>query len=437
MRFDSKNLGQQLGGEVLGPDTECRGVSIDSRSIAPGNLFVPIVAERDGHDFVPAAVGAGAVAYLSANGRIGSDATAISVADTTAALTELGRVARKRLRGPVIGVTGSVGKTSVKDLTLAACASTKVAHASEKSFNNELGVPLTLANAPDDVDVVILEMGARGVGHIAVLCEIGRPTIGVVTTVALAHSELFGSIEGVAAAKGELIQALPSSGTAILNAENPYVAAMASLTDAAVVTFGTDSGDVRAVNIILDESLRPRFTIESPAGRADVALEARGAHMALNAAAAVAAALAAGVDLANAVAGLGQAVVSPWRMEVDTSPSGLIVINDAYNANPTSMRAALAALCETNTSERIAVIGEMAELGVEGPAEHEAIAAEAAALGVHVIAVAAPAYGTNVEHVADRSAALAALGTPGAGSAVLIKASRVAGLELLAADLLA
>lgn len=441
VRFKVSELSEHLDGELVGPDVEIDGVSIDSRAVASGNLFVPIVAERDGHDFIPAAAAAGAAAYLttelpSAESLVPA-ASAIVVADTSVALTGIGRLARARMTGPVVGITGSVGKTSVKDLTLAACGGVRRTHASEKSFNNELGVPLTLANAPSDVEVTIVEMGARGIGHIAELCEVGRPSVGVVTTVALAHSELFGSIEGVAAAKGELIEALPSGGVAVLNADNPHVAAMAERTDARVLTFGRSPGaDVQVVEIQLDELLRPRFVLATPTGRADVELDARGAHMAVNAAAAVAAALAVGVDLADAVAGLAAVEMSPWRMEVTRTAGGLVVINDAYNANPTSMRAALDALTGLDAVERVAVVGEMAELGVEGPAEHLAITEEARAKGVRVIAVAAEAYGPGAEHATDRTEVKAMLGSLGPGAAVLVKGSRVAALEELAAELI-
>jgi len=425
-------------------------VSIDSRTVARNNLFVPLVAERDGHAYVPAALAAGAGAYLSSSGRIegtGPDTTAILVPDTAEALAGIGRLARERLEGgAVVGVTGSVGKTSMKDLALAACSGVKATHASEKSFNNELGVPLTLANAPEGTEVAIVEMGARGRGHIALLCGIARPTVGIVTAVALAHSELFGSIEGVAEAKGELVEALPAGGVAVLNAEDERVAAMAGRTAARVVTYGRTRGDVRATGIVLDELLRPRFTIECDEGRAEVALDVRGAHMALNAAGAVATALAVGVPLEAAAAGLAAARLSPWRMDVVRTADGVVVVNDAYNANPTSMRAALEALAALPRSggdpaggggRRVAVLGLMAELGPEGPAEHAAVAAEAAQAGVTVVAVGAPAYGGAAVHVPDREAAADAIGPLEPGDAVLIKGSRVAGLEVLAAQLVA
>ncbi len=441
------SLATDLGGRLHGPDGTVDGAAIDSRGEVDGRLFVPLVAERDGHEFVPAAVDGGAAAYLTSRPPGPSvDAPAIVVDDTAAALTVLGRIARRRLTGPVVGITGSVGKTSVKDLTLAACSTAGAAWASVASFNNELGVPLTLANAPEGSGVTIVEMGARGLGHIAELCEVARPTIGVVTRVALVHSELFGSIDDVASGKGELVEALPTGGTAVLNADDPLVAAMATRTDASVLTYGTGDGadrpSVRSSEVRVDRLLRPTFVVEADVPtepgrrRAELTLEVRGAHMASNATAALATALAAGVPFDAAIEGLGSASVSPWRMEVAAAPSGALVINDAYNANPTSMRAAFRSLTELPAERRLAVVGLMAELGPEGPGEHLAIAEEAAEAGIELIAVAAPQYGDRARHVADRDDAAAALGTLGSGDAVLVKGSRVTGLERLAAELL-
>ena len=206
MRFQASEVASAIGGRLDGPDVVVEGVTIDSRSVPSAALFVPLVGARDGHEYIADARAAGAAAYVTAQPPVGG--TAIVVDDTAAALTALGRVARERVSGPVVGVTGSVGKTSVKDLAAAALGSVRRVHANLRSFNNELGLPLTLANAPDDVEVVIVEMGARGVGHIAELCAVARPTVGVVTAVALVHSELFGTIDQVARTKGELIEAV-------------------------------------------------------------------------------------------------------------------------------------------------------------------------------------------------------------------------------------
>ena len=214
MRFSAIEVAAAVGGELDGLDVELTNVTIDSRAVEPGSLFVAVVAKRDGHVYVPHAVQAGASAYLTSEPPADVEAAAIVVADTAEGLLALGRHARSRLPDRVIGITGSVGKTTVKDLARAALAPRYAVHASDKSFNNELGVPLTLANAPDDTDVTVVEMGARGRGHIALLADVARPAIGVVTAVELAHTELFGSLEEVAAAKGELVESLPDTGVA-------------------------------------------------------------------------------------------------------------------------------------------------------------------------------------------------------------------------------
>jgi UDP-N-acetylmuramoyl-tripeptide--D-alanyl-D-alanine ligase len=438
VKFSLSTLARDLGGRLIGSDVVVDGVTIDSRTEVDGRLFVPLIAARDGHRFIESAAANGAAAYLTSEPpRSDIALPTVVVEDTARALTAIGRAARARLRGPVIGITGSVGKTSVKDLTLAACTPAGPTWASAASFNNELGVPLTLANAPEGAGVTVVEMGARGIGHIAELCRVARPTIGVVTCVALAHSELFGSLADVATGKGELIESLPTTGTAVLNADDPNVVAMAARTEAPTLTFGSaPDADVRLVSVTVDRLLRPTLVVETADERAELTLEVRGAHMAANAAAALAAALAAGVPFAMAIEGLGRAGVSRWRMEVAEAVGGGLVVNDAYNANPTSMRAALRALAELEAERRVAIVGPMAELGEEGPAEHRAVVDEALAAGIEVVAVDAPAYGDRARHVADRHQAVELLGPIGTGDAVLVKGSRVAELERLAAELI-
>jgi len=279
----------------------------------------------------------------------------------------------------------------------------------------------------------VVEMGARGPGHVAALCAVARPTVGVVTTVGLSHAAFFGTLDDVARAKGELVEALPATGTAVLNAEVPLVAAMAARTSARVLTFGIDTGDVRAEAVSLDDDLRPRFRLRTPWGDADVALEIRGRHQVANALAAAAAALACDASVEQVTAGLGEARLSPWRMQLERSSSGALVLNDAYNANPLSTEAALRALAQLPVARHIAVLGVMAELGDVGPAEHARIGALAVALGVRLITIAAPDYGG--EQATDVDDALARLGPVGTGQAVLVKGSRAAGLESLAATL--
>ncbi|MGH9227310.1 MAG: UDP-N-acetylmuramoyl-tripeptide--D-alanyl-D-alanine ligase [Acidimicrobiales bacterium] len=422
-------IAKATGGVLSGPDVKVSGATIDSRAVVPGQLFVPVVAVRDGHDFVAGAVAAGASAYLTSRGPVGGvDASAVEVGDTVGALGALGRHARTGLPDRVVGITGSVGKTSVKDLLAPALAARWRTSASLGSFNNELGVPLTLLNAAADTEALVVEMGARGVGHIAQLCALAGPTVGVVTRVAAVHTETFGTLEEVAWAKGELVEALPDSGHAVLNAGDPWVAAMASRTSATTVTFG-DGGDVRAESATLDDGLRPSFRLASPWGGAPVHLGVRGEHMIDNALAAAAAALVCAVPVTDVAAALGTAVLSRWRMDLVRLPSGALVVNDAYNANPRSMAAALRALTRLPARRRVAVLGLMAELGPSSDDEHRAIGAVARGQGVEVIGVGVPAYGGTT--VGDVDEVPAALGRLGDGDAVLLKGSRVAGLERL------
>jgi len=422
------HVAEIVGGTLYGPDAEVDGATIDSRAVRGGELFVPVAAARDGHDFIASALQAGASAYLTA--RPAGAGSAIAVLDTVAALSTLGGWARGRLPDRVVGITGSTGKTSTKDLLAAVLRRGHVVTVSPQSFNNELGVPLTLLNAPGGTDITVVEMGARRAGHIAQLCELARPTVGVVTNVGLAHTSTFGSIEAVARAKGELPAALPPGGTAVLNADDDRVVAMKGATSASVLTYGRDAGDVRATGVSLDGELQPSFRLLTAWGDADVRLLARGAHQVSNALAAAAAALALDVALDDVAAGLGAAELSAWRMELSRAPSGAIVVNDAYNANPQSTEAALRALARIDADRRVAVLGPMLELGEVSVREHRRIGELAGLLGIAVITVNAPDYGGD--DVADVDAARERLGRLGPGDAVLVKASRAVGLERLA-----
>jgi len=452
MKLMASEVATVTDGRLAGPDVALTGVSIDSRTIAAGEMFVALMAERNGNVFIPDALRAGAVAYMTAQPNLDaalttvtlSDAvttdavlpvisTAIIVADTAVALTKLGSHARSRFLGPVVGITGSVGKTSVKDMAAAVIGTQRPTHASLRSFNNELGVPLTLINTPDISEVVVVEMGARGKGHIAELCSQARPTVGVVTAVGAAHIELFGSIKAVAEAKGEMVECLSEDGVAVLNADQPLVAAMAARTSAQVLTFGGTAGDVRASGVRLDEALRPSFLLETPSGQAEVRLLACGEHMVQNALAAAAIGLAVGVDIQAIAFGLAQAQLSPWRMEVAELSSGALLINDAYNANPLSMEAALRALGHLQRGRKVAVLGLMAELGERSVSDHAAIAALARELHIEVIAVGTSHYG--IAPVSDLEAAVAAVGDLDSNTAVLVKGSRAVGLEQVASGL--
>ncbi|MEY4606440.1 MAG: UDP-N-acetylmuramoyl-tripeptide--D-alanyl-D-alanine ligase [Actinomycetota bacterium] len=423
------------GGSLSGPDVTIDGVSFDSRSIEPGQLFVPIVAGRDGHEFIADAMRRGAAAYLTSRPPEGG--TAIEVVDTMAALARLAAAMRQRFHGSVVGITGSVGKTSTKDLTRAAVGAGRRTWASERSFNNEQGLPTTVLNTPTDAEVMVLEMGMRGHGEITALCDIAAPGVGVVTRVAEAHSDRVGGIEGVARAKSELVRALPATGTAVLNADDHRVAAMAGLTSAQVVTFGTQSSaDVCVSGIVVDVEARPSFTVRTPWGTAEVRLALRGAHMALNAAAALAVAGVIGVDLVEAATALSDVAPGEMRMNVRRAGSGAVVLDDSYNANPTSMRAALDALVALPATRRIAVVGVMAEIA-DAEREHRQVAAYAAERGVVVMPVGTDLYGISPVVDADSvaEALAAAFGSLAAGDAVLVKGSRVAGLDRVAAVL--
>lgn len=437
MEFQAADIAAAVGGTLSGPDVIVDGANFDSRLIRPGQLFLPVRGERDGHDFIDAARQGGATATFSSRGAI-DGLTTIEVADVEAAFGALGAAARSRLPDRVAGITGSVGKTSSKDLAAAILARRYVTTANEKSFNNELGVPLTLVNASPDTEVTIVEMGARGDGHIAELCAIAKPTVAIVTSIELAHSEFMGGLDDIARAKGELVEALPAHGVALLNADNDRVAAMAQRTAARSVTFGLSGGDVHATNIVIEDDLRVRFDLHSEWGTASIRLGVRGVHHVGNALAAAALALLWDVPMGDVVDGLEQAALSPWRMELHVSSAGVRVLNDAYNAGPASMEAALRAVAQLPTARHHAVLGPMAELGDESAAAHEHVAAVASELGIRLIAFGTDGYGSSAaQTVATIDDALVALGELGAEDSVLVKGSRIAGLERLAAALLA
>lgn len=439
MQFLVSEVAAATGGRMVGVDREVDGLAIDSRLVAGGELFAAIVGERDGHDFVGSALSGGASAALVERVPEGlGGATFVVVDDMATALAGVARLARSRLGDRVVGVTGSVGKTTTKDLTRSVLSQRFVTSASEKSFNNELGVPMTLMNAPAGTEATIVEMGARGVGHIAHLCSMAAPTVGVVTTVEAVHTETMGGIADIARVKGELIEALPPDGLAVLNADVPVVAELAARTDARVLTFGRD-GDVSARDVVLDGGLVPSFVLVSPWGEVPVRLGVRGAHNVMNALAAAAVGLSLGVPLEDVASGLASAESSPWRMEVGRLGSGATLINDCYNAGPASMRAALEALRAIDVGtpgRRYAVLGVMAELGERAPDEHADVASLATGMGIEVLAVGTDLYGSGaaVTAVEDTDEALEVIESwaLGDGDAVLVKGSRVAGLERVA-----
>jgi len=459
IRLSLAEVAQLTGGELSGGGAGTAvvtgDVTLDSRTVTAGALFVAFVGERvDGHDFLGAAAAAGAVGALTT--RPDDALPCVVVPDPVEALGRLAAAVHSRLTEEgliTIGITGSSGKTSTKDLLGQVLAAAGPTVSPPGSFNNDIGLPLTVLSADETTRYLVLEMGARGRGHIARLCGVAPPRIGVVLNVGSAHLGEFGSPEGIAQAKGELVEALPADGTAVLNADDPRVLGMATRTRARVMTTGRGpDAEVRATGVSLDDSARARFTLVVPGEEHAVALQVVGEHQVANALSAAGAALAAGMPAADVAAALSAAGSrSRWRMEVERRPDGVTVVNDAYNANPESMRAALAALTQLPGTRRIAVLGAMAELGPDASAEHERLGRDAAAAGIDlVMAVGTDAVGIadgataaggrageESVHVPDRAAAHELLGTllrP--GDVVLVKASRSYGLELLAADLL-
>jgi UDP-N-acetylmuramoyl-tripeptide--D-alanyl-D-alanine ligase len=472
------------GGELHSADPAARvtgPVVIDSRKAGPGALFAALAGERaDGHDFGPAAVRDGAAAVLAA--RPVDGIPCVVVPDVTVALARLARGVASRLRAgglTVAGITGSSGKTSTKDLAAQLTERVGPTVAPEGSFNNELGVPLTVLRADEQTRFLVLELAARGSGHIAALCDIAAPRIGAVLNVGRAHAGEFGSLEEVAKAKGELVEALPADGTAILNADDPRVLAMADRTNARVVTFSaapprrigaapgqspqapwpgsravSSAADVRAAEITLDELGRASFRLMMPGGMAPVQLRLHGAHHVPNALAAAAIAAELGMAVPDIAEALSQATArSPKRMEVRERPDGVLVINDTYNANPDSMKAGIEALSHLIARGRrgVAVLGHMAELGEIDAASHAEAGALAARAGVAILV----AVGEEARPVLDGARAEAgwtgqAIAVPDSAAAiaelrnslrpqdvVLVKASKAAGLWEVADGLLA
>jgi UDP-N-acetylmuramoyl-tripeptide--D-alanyl-D-alanine ligase len=426
VRFSTAELAVQLGGELVGPDVTVDGASIDSRTTEPGQLFVPIVAERDGHDFIAAALEAGAMAYLTARTPVG--ATAVVVDDTATALMNLGVAARARISGGVVGITGSVGKTTTKDLIRRCLSASFRTVASERSYNNELGLPLTLVNAPDDAQWLVLEMGARGLGHIARLAQVARPDVGIVTSVALAHVEYFGDLDSVARAKSELVTALPESGIAVLNFDDPRVARMAAVSPCPVLGYAlTADAEVRAEDVTLDHELQPSFRLVTPWGKGEVRLSLHGLQQVPNALAAAAAALWCGLPFEAVASSLEAVTASPLRMELRRPPDGPVLLVDCYNANPASTDAALRSLAALPAARKVAVLGLMAELGSDTKEQHSALAVLAEDLGIEVHGYQTELYGAAVVPDVDGAVELLLSLTP--RDAVLLKGSRVARLE--------
>ncbi|MCP3756489.1 UDP-N-acetylmuramoyl-tripeptide--D-alanyl-D-alanine ligase [Streptomyces sp. NPDC056773] len=435
-------------------------VVYDSREVEAGSLFAAFVGERvDGHDYAERALAAGAVAVLATR-PVG--VPAIVVPDVVAALGALARAVVERLGTDVVALTGSAGKTSTKDLIAQVLQHHAPTVWTPGNLNNEIGLPITTLRVTEETQHLVLEMGARGIGHIAYLTGLTPPRIGLVLNVGTAHIGEFGGREQIAQAKGELVEALPSEaegGIAVLNADDLLVRAMAGRTKARTVLFGeAEDADIRATEVRMTDRGQPSFTLRTPTGCSDVTLRLYGEHHVSNALAAAAVAHVLGMsaqEIATALSGAGS--LSRWRMEVTERADGVTIVNDAYNANPESMRAALRALAamggagKANGGRTWAVLGPMAELGDDALAEHDAVGRLVVRLNVSkLVAVGGReaswlqlgaynegSWGEESVLVSDAQAAVDLLRSElRPGDVVLVKASRSAGLERVAQALL-
>ncbi|MHA7134923.1 UDP-N-acetylmuramoyl-tripeptide--D-alanyl-D-alanine ligase [Oerskovia turbata] len=459
IELTAAEIAAATGGRLVAdPDVRVSGsVVIDSRRAQEGSLFVALPGEHvDGHDFVPVAVDNGAALVLAAREV---DAPAVVVEDVQTALGDLAREVLRRLRAAgdlqVVGITGSVGKTTTKDLLGQVLAPHGATVVPRGSFNNEIGLPLTVLEADASTRYLVLEMGASGIGHLTYLTRIAPPDVSVVLAVGSAHLGEFGGIEAVATAKSELVTGLAPGGTAVLNADDLRVAAMAGVAPGPVRTFGTISAaDVRAEGIGIDRDGRASFDLRVRGAESAPAVRLRlvGEHHVSNALAAAAAAIQLGIAPEAVAAGLSEATaISPHRMAVTQRPDGITVIDDSYNANPDSMRAALKALAVMAGRERrsVAVLGEMLELGPDSRAAHDEIGRLVVRLnikllvvvgegagGIHDGATQEGSWGDETRFVPDVEAASVLLRDELApGDVVLVKSSNGSGLWRLGDEL--
>ncbi|MCX6515172.1 MAG: UDP-N-acetylmuramoyl-tripeptide--D-alanyl-D-alanine ligase [Actinobacteria bacterium] len=431
MLITASEVASVAHGTLVGLDCEASGIAFDSRTLRHGQAFVALGGEADGHDYLRDAVTAGAPFAIVQRGKSIDALTCVEVDDCDAALTALGNHCRGRLattlNGRVIGITGSVGKTSTKDLVLAVLQSQFAnAHGPEKSLNNDIGVPVTIVNAPDACDALVLEMGMRGLGEIARLCDVGHPQIGVITEVGDAHSERVGGIEGVVRAKAELFMALPPSGVAIVNSDSVNAMKTVHGISARVMTFGSsETASVRWEIVSVDDRgcCTVRFTtgVQSAVG----VVPLPGIHMASNAASAVAVGITCGIGIAQCVEALSNTQSSSQRMQWVVGRNGIRILDDSYNANPVSVAAALRTVAETSAKQKYAVLGVMAEV-LHSDMAHQEIATLCGQLGIELLALETDLYGTNALSLTDVANTLGGLDS---NTAVLVKGSRVAATE--------
>lgn len=458
LTLSAGRMAEETGGSVVlgSADAIANGVTVDSRDVPRGSAFVALRGERaDGHTFVVDALEAGARVALVSRfddemkaaieaGHHG-DASVVQVADTEAALIALATYHRSRLASTVVGITGSTGKTTTKDFVAAALGVRLRVAATKANRNNELGVPLTVLEAGSETDVLVVEMGMRGPGQIEALCSVARPTLGLVTNIGQAHVELLGTVEAIVHAKGELVRCIPETGRVFLNGDDDWSRTLAADSAAPVTYYGLgEMADVRATGITVDEEGHPSMTLTVGDAEVALTLPVPGRHNAYSAAAAAAVALELGLTLEEAAEGLARVVVTDMRLQTFTAANGVTVINDAYNANPTSMRAAISALLDVHSQGRhVAVLGGMAELGSLSELAHFQVGEVIAHSDVDVLVTAGPlaariadgarAAGMDPDQiracasVEEASEVLDDVLQP--GDVLLVKASRAIGLE--------
>ncbi|WP_199098727.1 UDP-N-acetylmuramoyl-tripeptide--D-alanyl-D-alanine ligase [Dyella sp. ASV21] len=430
-------------GRLIGTDVEASGVAIDTRKLQPGNLFVAIKGERvDGHDFLAEAKARGAVAALVTR-KVDFDLPQVLVDDSELALGDLASAVRAQGNVRVIGITGSNGKTTVKTLTASILSRHGRTHVNAGNYNNELGLPLTLLAMPQDTEYAVLEMGAGKPGDIAYLAAIARPDIGLVNTIAPAHLERMGSVEGVAETKGALYQALPVDGVAIINADDAFASFFAGLAGTRrQLRFGLDHKADVGADILAQRVDGSHFLLSTPVGDAEVQLPLAGRHNIANALAAASIALALDVPLDTIVEGLEQVPGVAGRLQFERMSGGWTLIDDSYNANPGSVGAAIDTLALAS-GERWLVLGDMAELGDNASALHAGIGERAHQRGIDRLfavgplsAAAIKAFGQGAEHFNDKTALIAALQQHlHGGVTCLIKGSRSSGMDQVVAAL--
>ncbi|GLQ99841.1 UDP-N-acetylmuramoyl-tripeptide--D-alanyl-D-alanine ligase [Dyella mobilis] len=431
-------------GRLLGADADIDGVEIDSRKIKTGDLFVAFKGEHvDGHDYLADAAARGAAAALVER-RVDCDLPQVEVENAELALGDLASAVRAQRNARVIGITGSNGKTTVKTLTASILSRHGRTHFNTGSYNNEIGLPLTLLWMPEDTEYAVLEMGAGKPGDIDYLAAIARPEIGLVNLIAPAHLERMGTIETVAETKGAVYRGLPADGVAIINADDAFASFFAGLAGGRrVLRFGLDhKADVGAD--ILDQRVDgSHFVLSTPRGDTDVHLPLPGRHNIANALAAASIALALDVPLDTIVEGLEQASAVEGRLKRLAMPDGWTMIDDSYNANPSSVHAAIDTLALAD-GERWLVLGDMAELGADARALHAGVGRHARERGIQKLfavgplnAAAVEAFGAEGKHFADKAALIEALRTQlHAGVTCLVKGSHSSGMEHVVAALM-